>query len=171
MRLKACWGDDSREYARHPTEITKKGNKMRLMRTSEGGLALIKKYEGCILEAYRCPAGVWTIGYGHTHRVTKGMSITEEIAESLLREDVLPIEKLLNGMGINFRQCQFDALVSFVFNVGEGNFNTSTLKKKIVAGAADGEIAAEFKKWNKGGGKVLPGLIRRREEEAATWMG
>ena len=141
------------------------------MKTSNDGIALIKKYEGCKLTAYKCPAGVWTIGYGHTRGVTKGMTITQEIADLLLREDVAPIEKHLNDMRIQWRQGQFDACVSFIFNLGIGNFNTSTLKKRILEGAKkDKEIVSEFKRWNKAGGKVLSGLVRRREEEAATWM-
>jgi len=144
------------------------------MTTSEKGLALIKNHEGCQLKAYKCPAGVWTIGYGHTKGVAQGMTITQEIADKLLVEDVKPIEKLLNGMKVNFRQSQFDALVSFIFNVGEGGFNGSTLKKKIVSGSADAVIAEEFHKWNKatvnGKKTVLPGLSKRRADEAALWL-
>ena len=144
------------------------------MTTSNDGLALIKTSEGLKLNAYKCPAGVWTIGYGHTRGVKQDMTITQEIADNLLIEDIMPCEKLINDLRLNLRQGQFDALVSFIFNVGEGNFNTSTLKKKILACAKDEEIAAEFKKWNKGrvNGKltVLPGLVRRRAEEAKLWM-
>lgn len=143
---------------------------MRLMTTSERGLALIKKFEGCRLQAYKCPAGVWTIGWGHTRGVTKGQVISQVDAERMLREDIAPIEQQVNALGINLRQGQFDALVSFIFNLGIGNFNGSTLKKRIVAKADDAIIAAEFKKWNKAGGKVMPGLVRRREEEAALWI-
>lgn len=140
------------------------------MKISQDGIDLIKKYEGCKLEAYRCPAGVPTIGYGHTRGVKMGMTITKEIAEKLLIEDIAPIEKILNNMHINFRQGQFDALCSFIFNLGEGNFNRSTLKKKILAGASDKEICAEFEKWVHAGGKVLKGLVKRRAEEAAHWV-
>lgn len=143
---------------------------MKLMTTSTDGLAIIKKYEGLRLKAYKCPAGVWTIGYGHTRGVTEGMTIDQKIADRLLVEDVRPIEAQINALKLNMRQGQFDALVSFIFNLGEGAFNRSTLKKKILAGAKDSEIAAEFKKWNKAGGKVLPGLVKRREEEAVSWM-
>ena len=143
---------------------------MKLMTISNAGLALIKKYEGCQLKAYKCPAGVWTVGVGHTRGVKEGMTITQEIADKLLQEDIAPTEKALNALKINFRQGQFDALVSFIFNLGIGNFNSSTLKKKIVAGAKDEDIAAEFGKWNKAGGKVLAGLTKRREEEAKLWM-
>lgn len=140
------------------------------MTTSDKGIALIKKYEGCRLKAYKCPAGVWTIGYGHTRGVVEGQAITQEIADQLLREDVAPVEKQINALGINLRQGQFDALVSFIFNLGIGNFNSSTLKRKILAKSPDREIQAEFLKWNKAAGKVLPGLVKRREDEAALWI-
>lgn len=140
------------------------------LKLSDEGLRLIKRHEGCKLVAYKCPAGVWTIGYGHTRGVTEGMTISQGIADKLLQEDVKPIEDMINGVWVSLRQGQFDALVSFIFNLGEGAFNRSTLKKKILAGAPDEEIAAEFKKWNKAGGKVLDGLVKRREEEAAMWM-
>lgn len=143
---------------------------MRLMTISSEGLALIKRFEGCRLKAYKCPAGVLTIGYGHTKGVTAGMTITQSRAEELLREDVAPVERLLNALKINLRQGQFDALVSFIFNLGAGAFGSSTLKKKIVAGAADKDIVAEFRRWTKAGGKVLPGLVQRRDAEAALWM-
>ena len=139
------------------------------MMTSEKGLSLIKEFEGCRLQAYKCPAGVWTIGYGHTRGVTEGMEISREIADFLLVDDVTPCELAINALKLNLRQGQFDALVSFIFNLGIGNFNRSTLKKKILAGAKDAEIAAEFKKWNKAGGKVHAGLVRRRAAEARLW--
>ena len=142
-----------------------------IMVTSQKGLDLIKKYEGLRLKAYKCPAGVWTIGYGHTRGVKEGMTITNEIAEKLLKEDVAPVERDLNAMGLRLRQGQFDALVGFVFNLGIGNFNSSTLKKKILAiMELEKEAAAEFKKWNKAGGKELDGLTKRRAEEAALWL-
>ena len=144
------------------------------MKISSDGLELIKRYEGLRLKAYKCPAGIPTIGYGHTRGVTMGMTITEEIADRLLQEDVAPIERLLNGMKINFRQGQFDALCSWIFNLGSGSFNSSTLKKKIVAGAPDKEILVEIRKWDKAkvNGKTvaLPGLTKRRAEECAHWM-
>ena len=143
---------------------------MKLLTISEKGLNLIKEFEGCKLKAYKCPAGVWTIAYGHVRGVTEGMTISQSIADKLLKEDVAPLEKALNALKINFRQGQFDALVSFMFNRGEGAFGRSTLKKKIFAGARDEEIAAEFGKWNKAGGKVLAGLTKRREAEAKLWM-
>lgn len=142
---------------------------MKLMTTSPEGLALIKRYEGCRLKAYKCPAGVWTVGYGHTKGVTFAMTITQAQADQFLQDDIAPIESQLNDLQINFRQGQFDALVSFIFNLGIGNFNKSTLKKRIITGAEDSVIVSEFKRWNKAGGKVLPGLVARREAECAMW--
>lgn len=143
---------------------------MKLMTTSQAGRDLIKKYEGLRLKAYKCPAGVWTVGYGHTRGVTSSTEISQSMADLFLLDDIRPLERHINKLGINFRQGQFDALVSFLFNLGEGNFNKSTLKKKILAGGNDDDIAAEFKKWNKAGGKVLDGLTKRREEEAEMWL-
>lgn len=143
---------------------------MKLMTTSQAGRDLIKKYEGLRLKAYKCPAGVWTVGYGHTRGVTSSTEISQSMADLFLLDDIRPLERYINKLGINFRQGQFDAIVSFMFNLGEGNFNKSTLKKKILAGGNDEDIAAEFKKWNKAGGKVLDGLTKRREEEAEMWL-
>lgn len=147
---------------------------MRYMKISDEGLELIKKYESLKLQAYVCPAGKWTIGYGHTQGVKKGQVITARQAEDFLHADIAPIERLLNNMHINFRQGQFDALCSFIFNVGVGNFGTSTLKKRIVSGASDEEIISALKMWNKAtvnGKKVtLSGLVKRRAEEAASWL-
>lgn len=143
---------------------------MKLMTTSQAGRDLIKKYEGLRLKAYKCPAGVWTVGYGHTRGVTSSTEISQSMADLFLLDDIRPLERHINKLGINFRQGQFDAIVSFLFNLGEGNFNKSTLKKKILAGGNDEDIAAEFKKWNKASGKVLDGLTKRREEEAEMWL-
>lgn len=144
------------------------------MTTSKDGLEFIKREEGCKLVSYKCPAGVWTIGYGHTKHVAAGMTISMDRAEEYLREDVEEAEKVLNNMHINFRQGQFDALVSFIFNLGAGAFNGSTLKRLIVEGASDSAIAAEFLKWNKVrvNGKLTPndGLTKRRKEESAAWV-
>lgn len=144
------------------------------MHISQKGLDLIKKYEGCRLTAYK-PVPTekyYTIGYGHySPAVGKGLTITQEIAERLLKEDVVKFEKIVDNMGIHLRQHEFDALVCLCFNIGEGNFNSSTLRKKVIEKARkDAEIAAEFKRWNKSGGKVLQGLVKRREEEAQLWL-
>ena len=110
------------------------------MRTSRNAINLIKRFEGCRLEAYLCPASIWTIGYGHTFGVLSGMKITQEQAEAYLKSDIEPIERLLNNLYIPFTQNQFDALVSFIYNVGAGAFKASTLLKKLRAGEYAGEV-------------------------------
>ena len=131
---------------------------------------MIAGHEGLRLEAYLCPAGVWTIGYGHTKGAKPGMTITRQRAEALLKEDLLTAENTVNRLYLKLNQNQFDALVSFVFNVGSGNFLRSTLLKKIQANANDPSIAEEFNKWNRGGGRVLPGLVKRRQQEAELYF-
>lgn len=135
------------------------------MRISQNGINLIKKYEGCKLTAYKCPAGVWTIGYGHTDGVKKGLKITLNQAESFLREDIKKFENGVNRLVASpLNQNQFDALVSFCFNCGLWAFKTSTLRQKLNAGDYAG-AAKEFPRWNKSGGKVLNGLVKRRAAE------
>lgn len=139
------------------------------MKISENGLSLIKRHEGLRLEAYRCPAGVVTIGYGHTRTARIGMVIREEEADRLLRSDVRMAEQVVDATALRtltpLQQNQFDALVSFVFNVGSGNFATSTLRKKVVANPADKSIGDEFEKWVHAGGKKMTGLVNRRKDE------
>lgn len=144
---------------------------MNFMKISQKGIDLIKKFEGCKLYAYRDSVGVPTIGYGHIKNVKMGMSITQQQAEQFLKEDIVPIEKELNGLCINFSQNHFDALCSFVFNLGVGNFNSSTLKKYIVANRSDIEIAGQIVRWVNAGGKPLLGLKKRRVEEANMFVG
>ena len=132
---------------------------------------MIRRFEGCRLAAYRCPAGVWTIGYGHTSGVVPGMSITASQAEELLVQDVAVAEGIVNAERISgLRQCQFDALVSFVFNVGGANFRKSTMLAKIKVNADDNGIMDEFLRWVYGGGVVLPGLQKRRLEEMRLYF-
>lgn len=144
---------------------------MTLMKTSDAGLNLIKQFEGLSLKAYKCPAGVWTIGYGSTSGVKQGMVITERQAVERLKQDVRVAEVVLNKLDVNFTQNGFDSLVSFIFNLGAGAFATSTLKKKIVARADDEAICAEIVKWVNAGGKPLTGLKRRRVAEANMFIG
>lgn len=131
----------------------------------------IKEFEDLRLEAYLpTPNDVWTIGYGHTKDVKKGDSISEAEAESLLYEDLQWAEAAVNRLvtvGIN--QNQFDALVSFVFNIGESQFKNSTLLRKLNAGDYEG-AANEFPRWNKQKGKVLRGLVRRRASEMELFL-
>lgn len=144
---------------------------MTLMKISQKGIDLIKKFEGCKLQAYLCPAGVWTIGWGNTSHAKASMSITQQQAETFLKDDIKPIETLLNGMGINYTQNQFDALVSWIFNLGQGNFKSSTMYKYIVARKTDLEITDQMIKWVNAGGKPLLGLKKRRAEEANMFLG
>jgi lysozyme len=139
------------------------------MKTSQAGLNLIKQFEGFRSESYLCPANVWTVGFGTTKNVKPGMIITESQGEQLLQEDVKTFEITINNsVTVPLKQNQFDALVSFVYNVGPGNFKSSTLLKKLNAGEYSA-VPNELLKWNKGGGKVLPGLTKRREAEGNLW--
>jgi len=142
-----------------------------LMNISEEGLSLIKKFEGCELKAYRCAANVLTIGYGTTKGVTEDMEITKEEAESILKEEMHEYEGYINNMvKVPLEQNQFDAMVSWVFNLGSTNLSSSTLLKKLNNSEYD-EVPSQIKRWNKAGGKVLDGLIRRREAEALLFEG
>lgn len=139
------------------------------METSQAGVDLVKSFEGFSTTPYKCPAGVLTIGYGHTGAdVTPGIRIDPQQAEILLRKDLKEAEKAVaEKVKIPLNQVQFDALVSFTFNVGSGALSTSTLLKRLNAGEDPGTVAKEeLPRWNKGdGGKVLEGLTRRRLSE------
>ena len=139
------------------------------MRASEDCINAIKGFETLKLKAYKCSAGVLTIGYGHTRGVKKGQVITEIQADVLLKGDLLNVEKSLNSMSITFKQGQFDALVDFCFNLGMVKFIGSTLYTKILVHAPDDEIATQFRRWVYGGGKKLDGLVKRREWEVQQW--
>lgn len=146
------------------------------MRTSAAGLDLIKSFEGLELAAYLCPAGVWTIGYGHTDaagppKVVPGMTVTRNEAESLLKSDLIKYERAVSSaVKVPLTQNQFDALVSFTYNCGIGALQKSTLLKRLKRGEYDA-VPAELMKWNKAGGKELAGLTRRRRAEAKLWRG
>lgn len=144
------------------------------MKTSDKGVALIKAHEGLRLTAYADPVGVWTIGYGHTTaagppKVERGMKITDAGADAILRQDLAKFEGYVSSaVKVPLNQNEFDALVSFTFNLGPGNLRSSTLLKKLNAGDRAG-AADEFLKWTKAGGKTLPGLVKRREAERALF--
>lgn len=140
------------------------------MKTSKKGIDLIKHFEGCKLIGYMCPAGVPTIGYGHTRVAKVGWRISEEAAEKLLVEDLTIFEAQINKLDLDLTQDQFDAIVSFVFNLGIGNFQKSTLLKLIKADPTDFYIAFEFLKWTRAGRVVLPGLELRRKAEAKLYF-
>ena len=150
------------------------------MKISQNCIDLIRHFEGCKLVAYKCPADVWTIGYGHTQGVYEGMTITQGQADEMLRQEIARFERDVDGL-IKIPsplQCQFDALVSFAYNVGSDidsdsiaeGLGDSTLLKKLNAGDIAG-AAAEFPKWNRAGGKVSNGLIKRREAERRMFLG
>lgn len=145
------------------------------MQTSEKGIALIKQFEGCKLTAYQDSVGVWTIGYGWTQPVDgkpirAGMTIKQETAERLLKTGLLSYESDVSRLvKVGLTQWQFDALVSFTYNLGARSLSTSTLLRKLNAGDYAG-AADEFLRWNKAGGKVLNGLTRRREAERALFL-
>jgi len=146
------------------------------MRMSAAGLATVKEFEGLRLKAYKCPAAVWTIGYGHTSaagapEVTPKLEVTKEECEAILKRDMKQYEDGVNKLvKVSLTQGQFDALVDFAYNAGVGALQKSTLLKKVNAGKFD-EVPAEFMKWTKGGGKELPGLVRRRRAEVKLWRG
>ena len=134
----------------------------------QAGLALIKQYEGCRLAAYRCAAGVWTIGYGHTAGVHSGMTITQAQADAYLQQDIAKFEGYVNNPAYvpiteQLNQNQFDALTSFAFNLGAGNL------RKLCKGRTAAQIARAMPSYNKAAGKVLAGLTRRRKAEQALF--
>ena len=136
------------------------------MKISLEGLSLIKKFEGCKLEAYKCSAGVWTIGYGHTTGVKEGDVCTQEEAEKLLRGDIFKFEEYVqDSVKVDLDQSQFDSLVAWTFNLGPGNLRSSTMLKKLNNGEYE-SVPFEMRRWNKAGGKTLDGLIRRRQAES-----
>jgi lysozyme len=139
-------------------------------RTSNMGIRLIKDHEGLRLVAYKDPVGVWTIGWGHTTNVTPGMFINEEIAHGLLLRDVQEAERCINReVKVPISRTMFDALVSFVFNLGCGAFRTSTLLK-LLNGGEYIAAADQFPRWVRAGGRELPGLVRRRALEQGLFL-
>ena len=141
------------------------------MKTSAEGIALIKKFEGLELDSYQCSANVWTLGYGHTQGVAEGDSCSEEAAEIILVNDLKEFETYVTAfVDVELDQNQFDALVAWTFNLGPTNLRTSTLLKKLNAGDYN-DVPSEIKRWNRAGGQVLDGLIRRREAEALLFAG
>ena len=139
-------------------------------KTSQRGIELIKSHEGLRLKAYHCPANVLTIGYGHTKDVYPNMMITSQKAEKLLKEDLQRFEDAINeSVTVLLSQNQFDALVSFSFNVGVGAFLNSTLRR-LLNSKHYSQAANEFDRWVNGGGVKLLGLVRRRKEEKELFL-
>jgi lysozyme len=140
------------------------------MTTTEILLQKVMEMEGCRLEAYQDAAGVPTIGYGHTKNVRMGDRITQYWAKEMLREDIEEAEWLVKELGVAKTEGQLDALVSFVFNLGIGRLKRSTLLKTIREGGSKAQITKEFKRWVYADGKLLPGLVKRREWEAKRFF-
>ena len=136
------------------------------METSENGIELIKEFEGCRQVAYQDSVGVWTIGYGHTKTAYEGQLAIKKTCERLLAEDLVEFEEYVDTLvKVPSTQNQFDALVSWTFNLGSGNLQESTMLRKLNYGDYE-SVPDEMRRWNKAGGEVLEGLTRRREAEA-----
>jgi len=139
------------------------------MKIGKKGLDVIKHFEGFRTQAYLCPAGVWTIGYGTTTNVKKGQTITQAKADEFLMRDVAKFEKCINNLvKVPLTQEQFDALVAFVYNIGPGNFTSSTLLSLLNQGQYHA-VPAQMLRWNRGDGRVLAGLTARRTSEGVLF--
>lgn len=143
-----------------------------IMKVSQKGKDLIKEFESFEPAAYLCPAQVWTIGWGHTKGVKQGQTVTKAQAEELLSQDLQMAENIVlkEFDGIQLSQNQFDALASFAFNMKGGFTNAPTLKNKVRNNPNDKTIREAFALYNKGGGVVLNGLVRRRNAEANLYF-
>ena len=138
----------------------------KIMKTSDVGVEMIKEFEGKKQVAYQDPAGVWTIGYGHTKGVEKGQLCIEKTCDKFLREDLEEVEEYIDRLvKVELNQNQFDALVAWTFNLGPGNLKESTMLRKLNYGDYE-SVPDEMRRWNKAGGEVLNGLVRRRDAEA-----
>jgi len=145
------------------------------MNISKEGIALIKNFEGCELTAYKCAAGVWTIGYGHTKDVKENDVITKEEADALLEKELEEYTSYVNNAVTQpLNQNQIDSMVSWTYNLGPSNLKSSTALKLLNLAEYEG-VPAQLKRWNKatvnGERKVLDGLVRRREAEALMFEG
>ena len=135
------------------------------------GIELLTHFEGLRLEAYQDSVGVWTIGYGHTKGVTPSMKITESQANNLLKTELIEYQNYINDMvKVELSQCEYDALVCWVYNLGPTNLRESTLLKVLNQGDKF-LVPEQIRRWNRAGGKVLKGLVRRREAEALMFAG
>ena len=171
LQVQARRGDEDRGewiwYDMSPEEVMPKDyNEDEDVNTSENGIELIKDFEGRRLVAYQDSVGVWTIGYGHTKTAREDRLIIKSTADRLLAEDLAEFEKYVEEyVTVTLTQNQFDALVSWTFNLGPGNLQESTMLRKLNQGLYT-EVPDEMRRWNKAGGEVLKGLVRRREAEA-----
>ena len=146
------------------------------MKVNADGYALLKRFEGCRLKAYLCPAGVWTIGYGNTFyedgtKVKEGDVITQARAEQLAKNVIDKFAVSVRALIIQtLNENQFSACVSLAYNIGTGGFKKSSVFRKLNVNPLDASIADSFRLWNKGGGKVLRGLVNRREAEIQLYF-
>jgi lysozyme len=146
------------------------------MKVNAEGYALLKKFEGCVLKAYKCPAGVWTIGFGNTFyedgtKVKEGDVITQQRADELAKYIVEQFATSIRAMIKQpLNENQFSACVSLAYNIGTGGFKKSSVLRKLNVNPTDPTIADSFRLWNKGGGVVLKGLVRRREAEITLYF-
>lgn len=164
-------------FAPSATEFTPGNQNMNLpldasffaRRINADGIALIKDFEGLHLTPYLCPGKIWTIGYGHTRTVRSGMVITQAQADQLLDEDLGLFERAVSRLvSVSLSDNQFSALVCFTFNIGIGNFESSTLLKLLNRGWYE-QVPAQLMRWNRANGEVFGGLARRRAAEARLW--
>lgn len=139
------------------------------MKASELLVGKLKEFEGFSNTAYKCAAGVWTCGYGTTKGITPTTRCTRAEAEQWLLRDLAPVEAYVNTIPEVNTQGKYDALVDFAYNLGLGNLKQSTLLRKIKEGTPTGDIQEQFRRWVYAGGKVLKGLVKRREWEARRW--
>ena len=161
MNLKKWWSTIEKSL---PTSNKK-------MKISKEGIALIKKFVGLELTAYQDSVGIWTIGWGHTKDVFEGMEISKEEAEAFLEIELEEFESYVEDLvNVELEQCQFDALVCWTYNLGPTNLASSTMLKVLNKGMYE-EVPYQMKRWNKAGGEVLNGLVRRREAEALLFQG
>jgi len=132
---------------------------------SSTGIELIKHFESLRLKAYKDPVGVWTIGWGHTKNVTEGMVATEKEATAMFFYELEEYQGYIQGLDIELNQDQFDALVSWVYNLGPSNLISSTMLKRLRSGDF-WDVPTQIRRWDKAGGRTLRGLTRRRNAEA-----
>ena len=146
------------------------------MKVNAEGYALLKRFEGCRLKAYLCPAGVWTIGFGNTFyedgtKVKEGDVITQQRADELAKFIVEQFATSIRAMIKQpLNENQFSACVSLAYNIGTGGFKKSSVLRKLNVNPLDASISDSFRLWNKGGGKVLRGLVNRREAEIQLYF-
>lgn len=140
------------------------------MKPSQACVDLVKEFEGFRAEAYLCPAKVWTVGYGTTENVHPGDVVNKQEAEELLMNDLIEAAAAIDDLvDVEINQQQYDALTSLIYNIGREAFRNSTLLRLLNAGKGVHEVGTQFLRWNKAGGKVLPGLSRRRAAEAVLF--